>query len=61
MKPERAYLYLEHMSELLKHGNIAALRLEEKLVRQCYVDAICEVLPLLERHGVTVEKEVHLE
>lgn len=61
MKLERAYLYLDHMSSLLKHGNVAALRLEEESVRQCYVDSICEVLPLLEQHGVMVNKEVRPE
>jgi len=61
MKLERAYLYLEHMNALLKHGNVAALRLDEKAVRRCYVEAICEVLPLLEQNGVTVDKEVRPE
>ena len=61
MDLERAYLYLEHMSVMLDHGNVAALRLDEEAERRCYVDAIGVVLPVMEQCGVTVDKGVHLE
>ena len=56
MSLESAYCCLEHMGLMLKRNTVSVLRLDEEQQRQLFVDAIREVLPILEQNGVVVDR-----